>query len=69
MSGLTRDGMAEPNSRDKLSGANGDRENSVFSVQLTTSRIDNYTRLMPSLLNVMTTHTHTHTNEQSIAAD
>ena len=48
---LMRDGT-------KLSGTNGDRENSVFSVQLTTRRIGNHTRLMPSLLKVMTTHTH-----------
>ena len=44
----------------KLSGANGDRGNSVFPVQLTTNRIGNHnTRLMPSLLKVMTTHTPT----------
>ena len=43
----------------KLSGANGDRVNFVFPVQLTTSRIGNHTRLMPSLLKVMTTHTYT----------
>ena len=36
-------------------------ENSVFRVQLTTSRIGNHTRLMANLLKVMTTHTHTHT--------
>ena len=30
----------------------------IFPVQLTTSRIGNHTRLMPSLLKVMTTHTH-----------
>ena len=40
----------------KLSGTNGDRENSVFLVPLTTSRIGNHTRLMSSLLKVMTTH-------------
>ena len=33
------------------------RENSVFFVQLTRGRIGNYTRLIPSLLKVMTTHT------------
>ena len=43
----------------KLSGANGDRENPIFLVQLTTSRIGNRTRLMPNLLKVTTTHTHT----------
>lgn len=35
-----------------FSGADGDRENSFF--HLTTSRIDNYTRLLPSLLKVAT---------------
>ena len=55
MSGLTRDGIAEPNSRKtKLSGTNGDRENPIFLVQLTTSRIGNHTRLMPNLLKVTT---------------
>ena len=36
MSGLTRDGTAEPVSRDHFSGANADREKFSFSVQLTT---------------------------------
>ena len=39
----------------KLSGANEEREKSVFPVQLTTSRIGNHTWLIPSLLKVMTT--------------
>ena len=42
----------------KFSGASGDMANSVFPVQLTTSRIiGNHTGLMPSLLKVMITHT------------
>ena len=50
MSRLTRDGTAEPVSRDHaLSGANADREIFIFSVQLTTSRIGNLTRLIYSL--------------------
>ena len=52
----------------KLSGANGDRENSIFHVQLTTSRISNHTRLMPNLLKVtsrISNHTHTHSIELS----
>ena len=32
---LTRDGTAEPVSRDHISGANGDRENFIFLVALT----------------------------------
>ena len=55
---LTRDEKAESNSRDQhFAGAKGDREHSVIPVQLTTSRIGNHARLMPSLLKVMTTHT------------
>ena len=40
----------------KFSGTNGDREISTFPVQLTTSRIDNLTRLIYTLLYVMTIH-------------
>ena len=57
MSRLTRDGTAEPVSRDQLSGGNGDREKNIFLVQLTTSRIGNLTRLNLLLLYVMTIHT------------
>ena len=40
MSRLTRDGTAEPVSRDqKFSGANGDREILFFPVQLTTTNM------------------------------
>ena len=66
MSVLTRDGSANLTRETKLSGANGDRENSTFPVQLTTSRIiGNHTRLMPSLRKMITTrtqHTHKHTH-------
>ena len=41
----------------KFSGANGDREISIFPVQLTTSRISNITRLIDTLLYVMTIRT------------
>ena len=42
-----RDGTAEPVSRDQISGANGDRENCIFPLQLTTSmRIGNLTQLI-----------------------
>ena len=58
MSRLTRDGTAEPVSREtRFSGANADREILVFLVQLTTSRINNLTRLILLLLQyVMTIH-------------
>ena len=42
MSRLTRDGTAEPVSR-------GDREIFIFPVQLTTSRMGNFTRLIHTL--------------------
>ena len=59
MSRLTRDGTAEPVSRDQfLLGATADREMFIFSVQLTTSRIGNLTRLIHTLsLSYMTKHT------------
>ena len=57
MSRLTRDGTAEPVSRDKFSGTHGDRGIFIFPVQLTTSRIGNLTRLIHTLLYVMTIHT------------
>ena len=52
MSRLTRDGTADPVSRDQISGANGDRELVIFPVQLTTSRIGNLTGLTHTLLYV-----------------
>ena len=56
MSRLTRGGTAESVSRDKFSGANGDREKLIFPVQLTTSRIGNLTRVIHILLKVMNIH-------------
>ena len=41
----------------KFSGANGDREIFIFPVRLTTSRIGNLTRMIRTLLYVMTIHT------------
>ena len=55
VSRLTRDGMAEPVSRDQiLRHARGQ----AFPVQLTTSRIGSLTRLIHTLLYVMTIHTY-----------
>ena len=55
VSRLTRDGMAEPVSRDQiLRHARGQ----AFPVQLTTSRIGSFTRLVHTLLYVMTIHTY-----------
>ena len=62
MSRLTRDGMAEPVSRDQiLRRERGHRENIIFSVQLTTSRIGNHSQLIHTLLKVLTIHTYIHT--------
>ena len=44
MSRLTRDGNSSRKA--KFSGANGDREEFVFPVQLTTSKIGDLTRLI-----------------------
>ena len=48
--------MGRPNlTREIKLSVNGDRENSTFSVYLTRPGAEDW----PSLLNVMTTHTHT----------
>ena len=59
MSRLTRDGTAEPVSRDQILRHARGQGNTIFPVQLTTSRIGNLTRLIHTLLYVMTIHTHT----------
>ena len=61
MSRLTRDGTAEPVSRDQILRHGRGQGNIIFSVQLTTSRIGNLTRLIHTLLYVMTIHTYIHT--------
>ena len=65
MSRLTRDGTAEPVSRDQIlrharghSGTHGDRGILIFPVQLTTSRIGNLTRLIHTLAICVTIHIH-----------
>ena len=58
MSRLTRDGTAEPVSRDQILRHARGQGNIIFSVQLTTSRIGNLTRLIHTLLYVMTIHTY-----------
>ena len=54
ISGLTRDGMVEPLSRDQiLRRERGQAKCSFFpSVQLTTSRIGNHNELMSNLLDI-----------------
>ena len=57
MSRLTRNGTAEPVSRDQILRHARGQVNINFPVQLTTSRIGNLTRLIHTLLYVMTIHT------------
>ena len=54
MSRLTRDGTAEPVSRDQIFRHARGQGDIIFPVQLTTSRIGNLTRLIHTLLYVMT---------------
>ena len=61
MSRLTRDGTAEPVSRDQILRHAREQGNIIFPDQLTTSRIGNLTRLIHTLLYVMTIHTYIHT--------
>ena len=62
MSRVTRDGTAEPVSRDQiLRHARGQGNFFIFPVQLTTSRIGNVTRLTHTLLYVMNIHTYINT--------
>ena len=61
MSRLTRDGTAEPVSRDQILRHAREQGDILSPVQLATSRIDNLTRLIHTLLYVMTIHTYIHT--------
>ena len=62
---LTRDGTAEPVSRDQILRHARGQGDIIFPVQLTTSRIGNLTRLIHTLLYVMTIHTYIHTGEKT----
>ena len=57
MSRLTWDGTAEPVSRDQILRHVRGQGNIIFPFHLTTSRIGNLTRLIHTLLYVMTIHT------------
>ena len=50
-------GRLNPSRETKFSGTHGDRGIFILPVQLTTSRIGNLTRLIHTLLYVMTIHT------------
>ena len=54
MSRVTRDGTAEPVARDQIFRRERRQGSSFFLVQLTTSRIGNHTRLIHSILKVLT---------------
>ena len=56
MSRLTRDGTAEPVSRDKVLRRERGQGKIIFPVQLTTSRFDNFTRLIHTLAICVTIH-------------
>ena len=53
MNGLTRDGTAEPVSRDQVLRRELGHGKNIFLVELTTSRIGNSTRLIDTLLKVL----------------
>ena len=53
MSKLTRDGTAEPVSRDQILRHARGQGSIIFPVQLTTSRIDNLTRLIHTICYVL----------------
>ena len=57
MNGLTRDGTAEPASRDQILRCKRGKGNKFSPVQLTTSRVGNLIRLTYTLLRVMTINT------------
>ena len=65
MSRLTRDGTAEPVSRDQILRHARGQGNIISPVQLTTSRIGTLTRLIHTLLYVMTIHTYIYTYMKS----
>ena len=67
MSRLTRDGTAEPISRDQILRHAREQGNIIFPVQLTTSRIGNLARLIHTPLYVMTIHTYIHTSNYNIS--
>ena len=68
MSRLTRDGTAEPVSRDQILRHARGQGDMIFSVQLTTSRIGNLTRLSHTLLpGICDDHTYKHTYTAAIS--
>ena len=60
MSRLTRDGTTEPVSRDQILRHARGQGDIIFPFKLTMSRVGNLTRLIHTLLYVMTIHTYVH---------
>ena len=58
MSGQTQDGTVEPISRKQFLRREREQGKNIFSVQLTTSRVGNHTRLVHALLKVVLTILH-----------
>ena len=67
MSRLTRDGTAEPVSRDQILRRERGQGNDMFPIQLTTSRIGNLTRLIYTPAMCVTIHTYVHTSLANIS--
>ena len=59
-------GRLNPSRETKFSGTHGDRGIYIFFVQLTTSGIGNLTRLIHTLLYMMTIHTYMHTSTAEV---
>ena len=68
MNRLTRDGTAEPVSRDQILRHARGQGNIIFPVQLTTSRIGNLAPLIHTMLYVMTIRTYIYTCDDYMLA-
>ena len=64
MGRLTRDGTAEPVTRDKILRRERGQGTFILPVQLTTSRFGNLAGLMHTLAICVTTHTYMHASQQ-----
>ena len=66
MSRLMRDGAAEPVSRDQILRRERGQENIFFPVELAANRIGNLTRLIHTVLKMLTIHfIHTYTRSST----
>ena len=71
MGGLTRDGTTEPVSRDQILRRERGKVKIKFPVQatmsMTMSMISNHTRLIHTLLQMMTIHTYIHVSKTALS--